>query len=207
MDHDIFSCGRRPCRNIFDWLDEVRLRPLMFVRDGSLRDLESQVRGYRTALSQHGIDEGVPQLGRHFSTWLRRRTGWSQSAGWAYAIEVNCPADSTPLEQFFVLADAYRRLTPVAIARVDLAPRHRPTGTRYKVGFETLMPPPVRIEVIEYQPDDLVFLRHFYPDHYVDDDIVVVRGTLQLGALEDAKRWVADEFQVEDSLWQVVPSR
>jgi len=188
-------------RHVFDWLDEVRRRPAMFIRDGSLRELESLVHGYLTAQDVHGIDEGVPSLGRHFGTWLRLKTGWSLSAGWAYAIETN---STDPLERFFAFTDSYRNLKPVPLARAALEPRHLPTGRRVVVGYDRLMPPPAHIDVVEYQPESLFFLRHRYEDGVEEGDIVL-SGGLHAGTIEDAKQRAADEFRIEHELWRVLP--
>jgi transcriptional regulator with XRE-family HTH domain len=156
MDETSRYYTRPRWRHAFDWLDEVRHRPAIFLRDGSLRELETLVLGYLTAQDVHGIDEGVPSLGRHFGTWLRLKTGWSLAAGWAYAIETN---SAEPLERFFAFMDSYRSLKPVPLVRATLEPRHLPTGRRVIVGHDRLMPPPAHIDVVEYEPESLFFLR------------------------------------------------
>lgn len=54
--------GRKPdpidqCSDVQDVLDQVRLRPAMWIRNGSLRDLQNILIGYATALAVHGVDE------------------------------------------------------------------------------------------------------------------------------------------------------
>src|SRR5437879_1940778 len=93
-------------RNVFDWLDNHRARPPMYLRDGCLRDLESLVWGYYSALSMHGIVEEVPAMNRHFLSWLHYRTGWSCcSCGWAHALGSLHPAHDAALAAFFRFVD------------------------------------------------------------------------------------------------------
>ncbi|MDP9841866.1 hypothetical protein J2853_001077 [Streptosporangium lutulentum] len=55
-------------------LDQVRLRPSMWIRQGSLQDLQNILIGYATALSVHGVDEPFElSPGGPFSEWLRAR--------------------------------------------------------------------------------------------------------------------------------------
>ncbi|MEV6902000.1 hypothetical protein [Amycolatopsis sp. NPDC051372] len=42
-----------------------------------------------------------------FAEWVRGRTGWSMSLGWAAAIERHA-GDEDPLDVFFRLLDEYR---------------------------------------------------------------------------------------------------
>ncbi len=187
---------------IFDLLDEVRRRPSMFVR--GIRELEDLVHGYLTALHVHSIDEGVPDMGRHFATWLQLRTGWSLSAGWAYAIRTHHREGTDPLDRFFELMDLYRQLRPVVVARATLDSRHLPTGKRVIVGRDLRMPPPCVIEVVAYRPDSLFFLRHQYADGFTDDNILLDKGLREPAGLDDAKRWAAEEFQVRPEVWEPV---
>lgn len=86
----------------FTWLDRVRAGPGMYVDEENrpVRRLEALIHGYYTALSVHGIVESVPAMTNHFSTWLRRHTGWSLSRGWGAAIEENA-ASGDALAVFF----------------------------------------------------------------------------------------------------------
>ncbi|MFB7052677.1 hypothetical protein ACFCXT_05955 [Streptomyces vinaceus] len=97
------------CTDVYDFLEQVRLRPGMWLPGLSLRHLEALLSGYRVALGVHAIDEPVdfwPE-GR-FTQWLHERRGTSSSVGWAAEIERTTPADSTPVEEFFRLLDQYR---------------------------------------------------------------------------------------------------
>jgi hypothetical protein len=51
-------------------------------------DLESQIWGYLTALRNHNIVEPVPSMGRHFLYYVRQKTDWGVSRGWAGAIQL-----------------------------------------------------------------------------------------------------------------------
>ncbi|WP_327257195.1 barstar family protein [Streptomyces sp. NBC_01244] len=94
---------------MYDFLEQIRLRPGMWLPGGSLRHLEAVLTGYRVALGVHAIDEPFdfwPE--ERFTQWLHERGGTSSSLGWAAEIERTTPPDSTPIEEFFRLLDEYR---------------------------------------------------------------------------------------------------
>ena len=127
-------------RNIFGWLDSVRARPALFLRESSLRELEPLVFGYYCALREHGIVEAVPDFGKHFNEWLYHRTRWSTCRGWAVAIEERQQTAEKRLAVFFEFVDAFRKLKPSRICTVKLAARHNPTGQRVVIGMNGRMP-------------------------------------------------------------------
>ncbi|MER5571782.1 barstar family protein [Streptomyces goshikiensis] len=98
------------CTDVYDLLEQIRLRPGMWLPDGSLLHLQSILIGYQAALGVHSIGEpfGFWPDG-HFTQWLREHHGISSSLGWAAEIERNTPDDSTPVEEFFRLLGDYRR--------------------------------------------------------------------------------------------------
>ncbi|WP_329104147.1 hypothetical protein [Streptomyces sp. NBC_01439] len=104
-------------RDVYDVLEHVRLRPGMFVRDGSLQELALILAGYGTALHVHDVGEhfDLAPVGP-FADWLCRSRGWSMSCGWATAIELNVQ-DEPPLSAFFRLLDEWRAATAVEQAR------------------------------------------------------------------------------------------
>ena len=88
--------GRRPrpvdeLADVYDFLEEVRLRPGMWVRLRSLQHLDSMLTGYRVALGVHDIAEPfdfwTPGAPSRFSEWLCRRQGRDSALGWATEIE------------------------------------------------------------------------------------------------------------------------
>ncbi|MFH8890507.1 barstar family protein [Streptomyces sp. NPDC017949] len=98
------------CIDVYDFLEQIRLRPGVWLPGGSLRHLEAVLTGYRVALGVHAIDESFdfwPE--ERFTKWLHERRGTSSSLGWAAEIERTTPPDSTPIEEFFRLLDEYRR--------------------------------------------------------------------------------------------------
>jgi hypothetical protein len=106
--------GRRDPRqlselnDVFDFLEEVRLRPGMWVR--SLEHLDSMLVGYRVAFEVHGVAEEFdfwPQ--GPFSEWLWVKLGRHSSLGWAAEIEREAGAARVhPMAKFFALLDEYR---------------------------------------------------------------------------------------------------
>ncbi|MFE7835795.1 hypothetical protein ACFU53_06905 [Streptomyces sp. NPDC057474] len=100
--------------DMYDFLDEVRLRPGMWVRGGSLLHLESMLIGYTAALGVHGLDEDCNlRAGSQgpFAQWLWSRLGmaYPSSLGWAVEIERRAEQTDVPaLEMFFELLDEFR---------------------------------------------------------------------------------------------------
>ncbi|MFI8423692.1 hypothetical protein [Streptomyces sp. NPDC085479] len=97
------------CTYVYDFLDQIRLRPGMWLPGGSLQHLQSMLAGYRVALGVHSADEPWPFWPEDdFSRWLGEHRGITGSLTWAAEIERNTPAGSTPVEEFFRLLDTYR---------------------------------------------------------------------------------------------------
>ncbi|MFF4739931.1 barstar family protein [Streptomyces sp. NPDC001262] len=95
-----------------DFLEQVRLRPGMWLPGGSLRHLQAMLVGYRVALGVHSVDEPFDFWSDGpFSQWLGQQLGCSSSLGWAAGIERATPEGATPVDEFFRLLDRYRRET------------------------------------------------------------------------------------------------
>jgi hypothetical protein len=96
--------------DVYDFLEEVRLRPGMWVRGSSLQHLDSMLSGYRIALGVHNIEEPFDFWNRgSFSEWLWQRLGRHSSLGWATEIEREAEqADRPAIEMFFELLDEFR---------------------------------------------------------------------------------------------------
>ncbi|BFV57653.1 hypothetical protein KCMC57_up27570 [Kitasatospora sp. CMC57] len=93
---------------MYDFLEQVRLRPGMWLPGGDLKHLQSMLIGYQVALGVHSIDEPFDFWNDGpFSTWLWQHIGESSSLGWATEIERLTADGSTPIEEFFRLLDAY----------------------------------------------------------------------------------------------------
>ena len=194
-------------RNVFDWLDNIRARPSMYLCDDSLRDLESIVLGYNAALSMHRTLEEVPAMNRHFLDWLHSRTGWSCSCGWAHAIGSHHPAGDAAVAAFFRFLDEYRRLRPVRLCTVQLGLEHNPTGRRVVYGLDGRLEKPCRVDVFRYMPEPLHFLRLHYADRIEDGDLLMTGTGEHRTDLDDAKRWVLDELQIDFGSWETVDQR
>ncbi|MGW3157378.1 hypothetical protein [Streptomyces sp. NPDC001089] len=100
--------------NVHEFLDQVRLRPGMWLRGNSLEHLNSMLIGYRAAMAVHGIAEDFdfwnPGSQGPFAEWLWLRLGRHSPLGWATEIEREAQAAGTPaVELFFALFDEYRR--------------------------------------------------------------------------------------------------
>ncbi|MFI0967942.1 hypothetical protein ACH4S8_42325 [Streptomyces sp. NPDC021080] len=112
--------ARRPPRplseltDVYDFLEEVRLRPGMWVRCSSLQHLDSILTGYHVALGIHGVEEEFDFLNggpiAPFAEWLWKRLGmmYPSNLGWAVEIERAAEtADVPAMELFFDLLDEF----------------------------------------------------------------------------------------------------
>ncbi|WP_328639807.1 hypothetical protein [Streptomyces canus] len=77
--------------DVYGFLEEVRLRPGMWVHRSSLQHLNSMLTGCRVALGIYDIAEPfdfwTPGSQGRFSEWLWKRLGRHSSLGWATEIE------------------------------------------------------------------------------------------------------------------------
>ncbi|WP_078999377.1 barstar family protein [Streptomyces sp. WM4235] len=100
------------CSDVYDFLEQIRLRPDMWLPGDSLQHLHAILTGYRVALAVHSSHEPfVLWPEQDFIDWLHEYYGISSSLTWAAEIERHTPADSTPVKEFFRLLDNFRRDT------------------------------------------------------------------------------------------------
>ena len=196
----------RPVRivsNIFDWLDEVRRRPEMYLGDvNSLASLEAMIWGYEAAISIHRIEEPTPRFDRTFLSWVRLRRGWSTSLGWADAIHRAVREGQRPLDLFFELVDEYRKVTPQVVARARLTRRNKATGKTGPDGLGRARPPPLELQVVRYAPEKLFLLRYRYPSS-IEDSVLFDNGS-HATSLSFAKGYARREFGVTAEQWKRV---
>lgn len=87
------------------WLADIEARPLLYMRhDDDIEALQLLFAGYAIALHLHAIDDDLGDFNARFSQWLRGRTGWSASRGWAVALRENASSEQPLLTAFLVLA-------------------------------------------------------------------------------------------------------
>ncbi|WP_405797349.1 hypothetical protein [Streptomyces sp. NBC_01506] len=101
--------------DVYAFLDEIRLRPGMWVPRGSLSHLESVLLGYRVALAVHDIDEPFDFWNSGgttpFADWLWTRPGMPDQSSLSWATEIERAAERTgrpAMEMFFELLDEFR---------------------------------------------------------------------------------------------------
>lgn len=189
--------------NVFTYLDSIRERPHVYCR--SLMELESKIGGYYGALWTHRIVEQAPNMCHHFLIWMHYRTGLSTSGGWALILTHEIVGFDKQLERFFELVDEYRQLVPVVLYRVTLEEHHNPTRKRSKIGIDKFIEKPMVIEIVNYNPDPLHFLRFHYVEHIKDGWLLEGPKSSSCDTtVDDAMEWVSDEFQVCPEEWQSV---
>lgn len=188
-------------RDVFDWLDLVRQRPMMYIgSESDLATLESLLWGYGTALSVHRIDELVPRFDRAFLAWIRIRYRWSTSTGWAAAVLRAVQSGQRPLDLFFELVDEYRKVSPRVIARARLGPANQATGDVGTDGLGRARPPPRELEIVQYFPERLFLLRYRYPSG-VCEEAMFDNGKFETN-VAFAKQFAWREFRVAKSQWK-----
>ncbi|MFI8513712.1 hypothetical protein ACIGHB_21515 [Streptomyces sp. NPDC085460] len=99
--------------NVDDLLDQVRLRPGVWLPGGSLTHLDSMLIGYRVAMAVHNVEEDFPFWtpggDSPFDLWLNKRSGTASSLRWSARIEHEAKTLGTPPnELFFTLLDQFR---------------------------------------------------------------------------------------------------
>lgn len=101
--------------DVYAFLEEVRLRPGMWVRGGSLAHLDSMLSGYRVALTIHGVEEPLdfwgPRGQAPFADWLLTRPGMPDESSLTWSAEIERAAERAgrpPIEMFFDLLDEFR---------------------------------------------------------------------------------------------------
>ncbi|MFI5545665.1 hypothetical protein ACIA6E_18035 [Streptomyces sp. NPDC051815] len=101
-------------RDVYDFLEEVRLRPGMYAVHSSVMHLHSILLGFDLAVEMHGAagatlfdDDGA------FREWLRHQiNGQYGSLIWGYAIELEAKDRGVPaMDLFFELLDRFRAET------------------------------------------------------------------------------------------------
>jgi len=188
--------------NVFEWLDEVRARPFMYIRDeADLDALESMIWGYEAAIRLHQIDEAVPRFGLLFLGWVRHRRGWSTSNGWAHAVRTHVRKNQRPLDLFLELIDQYRQLSPRVVATVRLRQRHRATGEAGTDGLGRARPPPRELQIVRYAPEPLFVLRYRYPSAIEEIMLMKPNGSLATG-VAFAQKHALLEFGISPSEWR-----
>lgn len=180
-------------RNVFDYLDAAR----RLDTGHSLRELQHLLEGYDCALHVHALDEQVPSM-RHFFAWLQHRVDWAPATGgWAEALLKHAGTESAARQEFFSLVDDYRQLRPTVIARVALTERHG-SGPRG-------VPPPRRLELVQYAPEPLVFLRLHYARHFVDEQHAPEPGGAYRGwSVARAQAWAQEQLGVAPGEWELL---
>lgn len=186
--------------SIFDYLELVRERPTLFVT--SLEDLQSQIWGYLSALRQHKIIEPGPSMGSHFLYYVRERTNWGISKGWAQAIEENIDGFAEQLNTFFTFVDSYRKLVPKKIATATLSVGEHPADKRCGMGEDECLDSPYAVDIMQYYPEPLHFLRFYYDGRIEDGNLLFDSELGHKTTVEDGKRWLNERFGVQPDAWQ-----
>lgn len=193
--------------NVFDFLDQIRARPTMFVGEddknlSGLRVVETLMEGYYTGLGVHGVGETVPRVTfDHFSHWLRLRGYAEFSLGWAWVLH-EAHGDAA-FDKFFDLLDDYRKVSPTVVATVALTECHRPRKQRSVWGSADPMEKPDRVELVRYVPDPIHIVRYHYGSRF-EEHVVYLDPLAKGTTLEDAYTWAAQELRIERSEWSTV---
>jgi hypothetical protein len=175
--------------NIYSYLDAIRARPLMYLKnEDNLHELELLVYGYYAALHQHNVDELVPSLGPHFLDWLQYHKGWDTNQGWAKAIYDHLPEKSSALDMFFILINEYSQLKPRVLAQITIVPGRSATSKQENGVL------PSQIFIFQYEPEPLYFLRSIFSSKFIDQSFLS-------NTPEKVMAVAHQEFQVGSDEW------
>lgn len=103
--------NERTPQSLDEWLQLIRRRPGMYLRDNSLSDLETLIHGYEMALLSHGDPESRAEFNSEFCDFLRNSRGWSLSCGWAAAISAQSSNEDDALELFYEILKEFYEAT------------------------------------------------------------------------------------------------
>nr|WP_223183603.1 MULTISPECIES: hypothetical protein [unclassified Streptomyces] len=92
-------------------MEQARLRPGMFVRDGSLAELQAMLYGYRIASEIHG-PQAVTDFEHQgpFTEWLWLRLGLTSGSPLGWAVEITKAAEASGgsgIDLFFELLSEF----------------------------------------------------------------------------------------------------
>lgn len=195
-DHSKIRLIEDTKRNIFVWLDQVRLRPFLHIRN--LFDLEAMTRGYHMGIEMHGIHEEVPRMTlSHFGRWLYETKKLSTCSGWAYIIRHNSKSEEESIDTFFEFVDQYRQLKPTVKAFVRLKPHHQPNPKRHFRNVTSPIDRPDEIRIVRYAPSRFYHFRYIYGNR-------IEEHMLSMTRLKSLYEWAKDEFGIEPEEWTVV---
>ncbi len=141
-------------KNIFDLIDRIKERTSMFIPDKSIRSLSMFLAGYDSCLELHSIVEVRVPLFKHFGEWLKMKFNWNLSYGWAHAITENVDRNQDPLNKFLSFVSEFRKLQPEVVSTIQGKIDENPSLLIKK------------IQVIQYFPESLFFLRFCYVEKY-----------------------------------------
>ena len=171
-------------KNIFDLINIIKERTSMFIPDKSIKSLSTYLAGYESCLELHSIDEkGVP-LFKHFGEWLKTKFNWNLSYGWAHAITENIEKQQDPLQRFYSVVNEFRKLRPEVVSTIKSPLNQKRITVIQAKKDENLILSPKKIEIIQYVPENLFFLRFLYAKKQED-------GRDLFHSIEEAKRSVS----------------
>jgi len=162
----------------------------MYFGSKSLKALEGHIYGYQTALQVHKIEEERFFYSTHFNEWLlySRKVGSKCSImGWAnYLIEIS-EDEGKAFDKFFELYDEFMMLQPVSKKYVQLDGIKKRSKEYYELNpWHEHAPIPVSIELMQYVPDKLYYLKYHYQD----------------GALVDRNIWKTLKSAINNVHWE-----
>ena len=171
-------------KNIFDLIDIIKEHISMFIPDKSIKSLSTYLAGYESCLKLHSIvEKGVP-LFKHFGEWLKTKFDWNLSYGWAHAITENTEEQQVPLQKFYSLVNEFRKLQLEVVLTMKFPSNQKIIPIIQTKKDENLILSPKKIQIIQYIPENLFFLRFLYTEKQEDDRDL-------FHSIEEAKRSVS----------------
>jgi hypothetical protein len=191
-------------QNLHDQLENIRLRPAMYFGSKSLKALEGFIYGYHTALRIHKMDEEPYFSSAHFNEWLvyaHKVDSKCKIMGWTNYLLESAGNEEKAFDKFFKLYEEFTKLKLVPKKSLRLIGIKKRSKEYYELnqGHEHY-PIPVTIELIQYYPTKLFYLKYHY-----EDGVLIGRNiwrTLK-SAIENV-RW---EFGIGAEEWLTIGVR
>jgi len=191
-------------QSLHDQLNNIRMRPAMFFGSKSLKALEGFMYGYDAALWIHKLNEEHYFSSEHFNQWLlhaRKVDSICGIMGWPnYLLEVS-ENEEKAFDKFFDLYEEFAKLNQIPKKSLKLTGILKRSKEYYKLNPSREEDPiPAYIELMQYSPAKMFFLKYHY-----EDGVVVDRAIWR--TIKSAIESVIWEFGVGGEKWLTIGGR
>lgn len=95
--------------NIYNLIDKIKERPLMYIWDKKLTSLSIYIAGYQWCLAEKEIKEEEMSNLNMFHDWIANEYGYSESTSWWLSMILeNSKNEEDALNKFFILMEKFQ---------------------------------------------------------------------------------------------------